>query len=404
MLMKRRAIEALRNGVPNRDAVRVLGCGQPRIEEEFRERLSKLKDVGSTEGLMIQGGFGTGKSHALEYLKHVALEEGFVCSHVVISKETPAFDRAKLYAAAVEQAVMPDQRGPLMEHLLMKAPGRPAYGEFFRRVNQDKQYLPVFGASLWLAEQSKQGGDVPEMLAQFLSGARPVIPQYRAALRTYGGQGTFDLTAPPAAELARQRFAFGSALIKACGYKGWVILLDEVELIARYSLMQRAKSYANLTHLLGLDQASAEQGIATVAAITDDFAAYVFVERGDRHEIRERYAHSERQDLSALVTPAELAMNSLEHRAMSLRPLDMEALERIAEYLRGVYQEAYAQAVGPATVAAKGGRAMRSHIRRWIHEWDLERLYGNRGEAEVDEITMDYTEDDDLTAEPAETP
>ncbi len=33
---RRRALEALRNGVPNRDAVRVLGCEQPEVEERFR--------------------------------------------------------------------------------------------------------------------------------------------------------------------------------------------------------------------------------------------------------------------------------------------------------------------------------------------------------------------------------
>ena len=36
---QRRAIEALRAGVPNRDAVRVLGCDQPRIEERFKKQL-----------------------------------------------------------------------------------------------------------------------------------------------------------------------------------------------------------------------------------------------------------------------------------------------------------------------------------------------------------------------------
>ena len=32
------------------------------------------------QGLMVEGGFGAGKSHLLEYLKYLALEQGFVCS------------------------------------------------------------------------------------------------------------------------------------------------------------------------------------------------------------------------------------------------------------------------------------------------------------------------------------
>ena len=35
MLKNRRALEALRNGVPNGDAVAVLGCNQPAVEREF---------------------------------------------------------------------------------------------------------------------------------------------------------------------------------------------------------------------------------------------------------------------------------------------------------------------------------------------------------------------------------
>ncbi len=41
--MNRRAIEALRNGVPNEDAVRVLGCDQPEVEP--------LLDLGQLGGL-----------------------------------------------------------------------------------------------------------------------------------------------------------------------------------------------------------------------------------------------------------------------------------------------------------------------------------------------------------------
>src|SRR5215211_2343349 len=100
-LSARRAIEALRAGVPNRDAVLALGCEQPAIEERFREQLQAARERAQagvqTSGLLIAGDFGTGKSHLLEYLQHVALAERFVCSKVVISKETPLYDPAKFY-------------------------------------------------------------------------------------------------------------------------------------------------------------------------------------------------------------------------------------------------------------------------------------------------------------------
>ena len=42
---------------------------------------------------------------------HVALEQRFVCSRIVISKETPLHDLAKLYRAATRTAVVPDRTG-----------------------------------------------------------------------------------------------------------------------------------------------------------------------------------------------------------------------------------------------------------------------------------------------------
>src|SRR5712692_3258604 len=66
----RRAIEALRSGVPNRDAVLALGCTQPAIEERFRAQLQAAKEGAKAgaqaPGLLIAGDFGSGKSHLLE--------------------------------------------------------------------------------------------------------------------------------------------------------------------------------------------------------------------------------------------------------------------------------------------------------------------------------------------------
>ena len=88
-----RAVEALRAGVPNSDAVQALGCSHPLVEERFRSMLAEI-DLGfsrgaGTQGLLVAGDFGSGKSHLLEYFQHIALENNFVCSKVVVSKETP---------------------------------------------------------------------------------------------------------------------------------------------------------------------------------------------------------------------------------------------------------------------------------------------------------------------------
>ena len=120
-LHARRAIEALRAGVPNRDAVRALGSAQPQAEEEFWRRLQGAGDDFArgvqTPGLLVAGDFGAGKSHLLAYLQHLALQQNFVCSTVVISKETPLYDPAKLYRAALEGAAVPGHTGAALAEI-----------------------------------------------------------------------------------------------------------------------------------------------------------------------------------------------------------------------------------------------------------------------------------------------
>lgn len=77
-LQNRRAIEALRSGVPNHDAVRALGSLQIGIEDNFRLLLDKVDGAGDGAtkppgALLLKGGFGSGKSHVLEHLQHIEM-------------------------------------------------------------------------------------------------------------------------------------------------------------------------------------------------------------------------------------------------------------------------------------------------------------------------------------------
>ena len=72
VLSCRRALEALRNGVPNREAVQLLGCTQPQAESQFQDLLKRASDPieppAGALGMLVSGDFGTGKSHLLSPL------------------------------------------------------------------------------------------------------------------------------------------------------------------------------------------------------------------------------------------------------------------------------------------------------------------------------------------------
>ena len=130
----RRAIEALRNGVPNREAVRILGSTQPQAEQQFQARLA-LGEGKNPEGLLISGDFGTGKSHLLEHFEDLALDRNFVCSRIAVSKETPFYDLGKMFRAAADSGALPDGRvGAMVDEIGNRLPGPKdaGYARFFQ--------------------------------------------------------------------------------------------------------------------------------------------------------------------------------------------------------------------------------------------------------------------------------
>ena len=66
----RTALEALRHGVPNKAAVKILGSNQADAESEFQGLLDgnvdSIDSPANTQSMLLSGDFGTGKSHMLE--------------------------------------------------------------------------------------------------------------------------------------------------------------------------------------------------------------------------------------------------------------------------------------------------------------------------------------------------
>lgn len=85
-------------------------------------------------------------------------------------------------------------------------------------------------------------------------------------------QYSFSFRDPRAVELPPQRLRFATELIKDAGYCGWVILLDEIELVGQYSLLQRARSYAELARWLGQASGETYPGLVVVGTVTADYA------------------------------------------------------------------------------------------------------------------------------------
>ncbi|HUQ94903.1 MAG TPA: BREX system ATP-binding domain-containing protein [Bryobacteraceae bacterium] len=401
----RRALEALRNGVPNSDAVSMLGSHQTEAENAFFERLgsveSSAREGRQVPGLLISGGFGSGKSHLLDYLEHLAISKNFVCSRVVISKETPLFDPAKIYQAAIDAAVVPGLRGEAIREIAQQLqPESRRYAEFFAWAGSPASGLgQLFTATVLLHEKLGSDPELLEEITAFWSGERLALSRIRQGLKRINCSGMYVLEAVKIKDLALQRFLFTSRLILAAGYSGWVLLIDEVELVGRYSLLQRGRSYAELARWMGRVKGETYPGLLAVAAITDDFGLAVLQERSDRDIVGPRLRGKETEEYTTIAKRAEVGMRLIEREALTLRPPGDATLGEAYRRLKEMHAKAYDWSPPDLPAAAATIRkGMRSHIRRWVNDWDLKRLYPGAQlcPEEEQELKQSYLVDTDL--------
>ena len=409
-VINQRAIEALRNGVPNRDAVTVLGCNQLGIEEKFRQQLERTQSAidgnGKNEGLLVAGDFGSGKSHLLEYLMHLALERNFVCSKIVISKETPLFDPTKLYRAAAEAAIVHGKRGSAMTEIATALnPREHAYADFYEWLHQQSDLNSIFAATLFLYDRMSNDPELSNRIIRFWSGDKFGSNEIKKYLKACREPVTYRIEKIPVRELALHRFRFTARLIVAAGYAGWLLLIDETELIAKYSLMQRAKSYAELARWMGKLEESRYAGITSVFTITPAFQSMVLEGNDDFEKVPNRLRAKGTENDLLLASQAEKGMRVIQNESIRLKPPDIAGLDQTYEKIRTIHAKAYEWTPSQVpTIERMTTTRMRQYVKGWITEWDLKRLDKTyKPDIEVEQIKQDYTEDKELEVETEET-
>jgi hypothetical protein len=251
----------------------------------------------------------------------------------------------------------------------------------------------LFAALLWLIP--RLAPDEHARIARFFGGGRLNATAVKSWLRAHGAAKLFDLKPAREAELVRQRLRFAPRLLASIGLAGWCILLDEAELIGRYSPLQRGRSYAELARWLGLDEADALPGIATVAAFADDYVDEMFHHRRDEELIPQVL---ERKGLERQVVLARNCMAELRRRrGIRLVAPDETALRAAQTRIAELYGAAYHWNPSDLALGERlAAKSIRQYIKSWITQWDIERLYGERPAIEARTLQTDYTESAEL--------
>ncbi len=392
----RHVIEGLRAGVPNRHVVTALGCMQPEVEGRFR-RLLEATNHNITEGpcprgMVIEGEFGSGKSHVLEYLQTLALEANFICSRLVISKETPLYHPVRLYYSAIESAVIPRKRGEVFSEIASQCDvWNPRYKELVAWANDPANNIDTrFAATLFLFERMASDLELGHRMTRFWTGDPIGIGELKKYLQDSGFGGRFSFGRITANQLAMQRFQFASRFMQAAGYAGWILLIDEAELIGRYSVNQRAKSYAEIARLMNMDSGHMLPGLGTVLALTNDFRQEVLEKKGDAVKLLEKLRGKQTESDAILADKAEKGMALLQSQRIPLGNPSADIIREAHQTVRDLHHRGHGWRMWAHDMDDGGridaGTSMRKYVKSWVTKLDFLRLYPGE-ECEIESTT-----------------
>jgi len=398
----RSAIESLRSGVPSRHAVAQLGTTQSDIKERFVEALHALKSGEAARPLVVSANFGGGKSHLLNYLRTLAERERFVTSYVVVSPEMPLGNAHLVLKAIAENAKAPDRVGKALRALTSdQRTDTAAFADLRLWARGETTLDDRFRALLHLYEASVGDDEFRLRILDDFEGKPLLKTLVRQKLKEIGELGGYDLRASPRNPLlAHDRIRLYARFVRACGCHGLIVLFDELERVAKFSIRQRLLAYEEM----GWWKEAAEQAgsaVLPVFAVTRNFKEET-VTGGTRDEQRFQssvlgYAQDER-DQRAL---AGIALFK-DPYYFSLEPPDPEQMEEIKYRLKNIYEQAYGITVPILPPDRQDvSTTVRSEIRRWITQWDLHRHYPQyAARIETGEITFDASEIADDTLPP----
>ena len=244
--------------------------------------------------------------------------------------------------------------------------------------------------------------EIINRIIRFWSGDKINISEIKKWLKQCKEGVTYSICKITLKELALQRFKFATRLMIASGYEGWILFIDELELIGRYSQKQRGRSYVQLARWMGRLEGWESIGVSSVCSITDDFTREVLEGRNDLERVPAKLMAGAAEDDLLLATQAERGMRVIEREAIPLLFLDNSLLQTVYTKIKPIYAGAYDWSPPDVSGVEKTSTTtMRHYVKGWITEWDLKRKYPDyKPRIETEDFKPGYEEDKDLEVSP----
>jgi len=237
----RTVIEHLRSGVPSPEVADALSAGREGLLDGLEADMSRLALGGGGPRLeVLTANYGDGKSHLLNALWLRARHQGWLVSMVTVSRETPLDQPERIYRKVAARTFAPGVRRPGLGPLFDRLAERP---ETTQRVLRDVERSMHPKVALALAARLEGRGD-PTTVDEDLHGYRHSVADVRRAYQERTGLRPPKVEPYRAGEHGFDYFRMVDAIVRGLEIPGWLVLFDEVEMIAGLGRAARARSYA----------------------------------------------------------------------------------------------------------------------------------------------------------------
>jgi hypothetical protein len=378
--------ESLRKGLVPERAIDTFAVG---VEKQRNELHRQLEMIGNQEGSIkfLRGGYGCGKTFMARLALLDAQARGFATSFVIVSDNDLRFHRFDdVYRKVMtELGTASCPRGALgdildrwigaVEETLVNAGVDDTVDDFDesvrKRLNEDLVSLTGgkapedFIRVIQTIFDLKQAGNVSDAgsLISWLCGSGNVAASAKKSAQIKGDIGSRD---------ALHYLRGVLEIVKAAGYKGLVIVIDEAETILRMRKDSRHKSLNGIRQIA--DAASSYPGLLWLFTGTPEFF-------DTRHGVA---GLTPLHDRIRFMSSGEFA--SLRQAQLELKPFSTDRLKAVALRLRELYpgrdrtrlesevsQEFIERLVTDVTAGFKGdvGIVPRQFLREFVTQMDL---------------------------------
>lgn len=383
----RHIIEALRSGIPSRAVGQYFSEARPRMMKEISDRLDMVCNEDKSNGMVICGKYGEGKTHLLNTVFNLAHSNHMVVSLLSLSKETPMDKLYLIYQKIIQNTYLPMRQQPgFMYELEKLSANSPIANEMqlfaAKQLETDKLYY-LFRSYLNTEDSDEKFLLQADLEGDFVANA-PLKKIYR---RIFNQPVKYNVNFTKTKHCG-DYFSFMSHLFTQMGYHGWVILIDETELMGRLGKKARLNAYRNMARFL-LSENSMES-VFSIFALSASYVEDVIEGKREYENLEAVYP----EEPEPIRTVLDLLV-----KAPQLAPLTKEEIQQVLCKIQEFHGKAYEWTpnLSAATLLGatqSGGYLLRTKIRAAIEFLDQLYQYGKAGKTKINELGEETFEED----------